>query len=90
MAGVGPRMLADSAGESAGKWPKMREVPCYKDGRDCPKRHPRCHGSCPEYAEYRAGVDADAERRRQEQDVRAVGADYRIRMKLNYLRKNRR
>ena len=68
----------------------MREIPCRRGGVDCPGRAPGCHGSCPEYAAYRAGMDEDAARRRQEVDARAVGADYHIRMKLNYIKKNRR
>lgn len=68
----------------------MRPAPCFKDGRDCTRRAPGCHGKCAEYKEFRAGMDADNTARRQEQDVRAVGADYRIRMKLQFLKKNRR
>lgn len=83
-------MLAYPLCESARGWKKMREVPCYKGGIDCPKRTQSCHGSCPDYRDYRTAMDADAERRRQEMEVRAVGMDYHIRMKLNYLRKNRR
>lgn len=34
--------------------------PCYKDGKDCPKRTSTCHSDCPDYKEY---ADAIAERR---------------------------
>ncbi len=26
--------------------------PCYKDGHDCPKRHPLCHMECKAYIEF--------------------------------------
>ena len=68
----------------------MSENPCFNGGEDCPARKAGCHGSCAAYRAYRLVKDAELVRRRQDADARAVGADYHIRMKLNYLRKNRR
>ncbi len=68
----------------------MSGSPCYKNGQDCPKRAPRCHGSCPDYMKYRAEKDAELMARHYEEDVKAVGMDYRIKMKLQYMKKNRR
>lgn len=28
------------------------KVPCYKNGKDCEKRHPNCHSECGEYQKF--------------------------------------
>ena len=33
--------------------------PCRKNGVDCPNRCVGCHATCKEFADYRAGIDAD-------------------------------
>ena len=55
---------------------KLSDNPCK---RDCPKRSPTCHGSCPEYADYRESLDKEnelihkkkAEKRRLDEAERA-------------------
>ena len=43
---------------------KFREPPCYKDGKDCPKRTSNCHGDCLEFKKWRDEKDADNEAKR--------------------------
>lgn len=32
----------------------MQKPPCFKNGKDCPKRHKNCHSTCEEYAKFAA------------------------------------
>lgn len=63
--------------------------PCYKDGVDCPRRAAGCAVGCKDWAAYRAERDAELQRQYAERQARAVGVEYHIRAKLNYLRKRR-
>lgn len=41
----------------------LADVPCQ---RDCPRRSPTCHASCPDYAEFAAKAAAEREQRHRE------------------------
>ena len=67
----------------------MSQVPCYKNAADCPRRALGCHSHCKEWAAYRAERDAELARQYAERQARAVGVEYHVRAKLNYLKKRR-
>lgn len=43
----------------------MKETPCHR----CTERSATCHANCPAYAEYRAMMDAERERRFKEHEA---------------------
>ena len=45
---------------------KLSDNPCK---RDCPKRSPTCHVSCPEYAEYKAKREKENESVQKKRDT---------------------
>lgn len=47
-----------------------RRVPCYQ----CTERHVGCHGTCEQYAAFRAEKDKAIQKRHQEQEMK----DYRV------------
>lgn len=47
---------------------KFKDSPCYKDGKDCPKRTSICHGDCKEFKDWRNELDADNEAKRDKND----------------------
>lgn len=47
----------------------MRKPPCKKNGVPCAKRCPGCQDHCPDYKEYRAELDADNKKKRQEKEI---------------------
>lgn len=44
---------------------KISDNPCK---RDCPKRSPTCHGSCPDYADYKERLNKENALIRKKQD----------------------
>ena len=52
-----------------------------------PKRNEWCHGTCKEYADYRAYLDVQAQRRYQEKAVDAVLAEGAKERKIKYYKK---
>ena len=46
--------------------------PCYKDGKDCPKRSPLCHSQCEEYKAF----DRENKERRAEHFILGVPSAY--------------
>ena len=47
---------------------KFENSPCYKDGKDCSKRHSACHQNCEEFEKWRAKLDADHKAKRKDTD----------------------
>lgn len=61
---------------------KFEDIPCK---RDCPKRNVHCHGTCPDYIEFRKKKDAENER------IFKIKSEERLRYKERYsrVRKNK-
>lgn len=38
----------------------LKTSPCYKDGKDCPKRNQTCHSTCPAYKTFRLEKDQES------------------------------
>lgn len=66
----------------------MAECPC----RYCtpPKRREGCHGTCKEYIDYRADLNAQAQRRYQEGEVDAVLAEGATERKTRFAKRYHR
>ena len=45
---------------------KISDNPCK---RDCPKRSPTCHGSCPDYADYKERLNKENAERQKIRDT---------------------
>ena len=48
------------------------KVPCYKDGKDCEKRHPNCHSECPEYQAFWKANREENDKRLLEHTVTSI------------------
>lgn len=57
----------------------MENSPCYKDGKDCPRRTSTCHGDCPEYKIFYDNRIAENEAIWKKKNEEAVYTDTRVR-----------
>lgn len=48
------------------------KAPCYKNGKDCEKRHPNCHSECGEYQKFWKANREENEKRLIENNALAV------------------
>lgn len=63
----------------------MADTPC----RDCvpPKRQEGCHGRCKEYIDWRVDLDAQAQRRRREEEANGILAESAMERKRRHYRR---
>lgn len=47
----------------------IKNSPCYKDGKDCPKRTLHCHETCLEYAKYHEENKVRLKAKRQNDEI---------------------